>query len=130
MRHSRNKPVCGFPIWDDRISVLTQARRDIKNGEDAGDRQEHESQTEVPSRADPIIFHVSSPDESCSMSLVRGEIPSAPPEYQLLGVLHIAIDLPVFEEPVGFEGVCVRIQGFVMKNRPFRSSIKYQKRVS
>ena len=44
------------------------------------------------------------------MSVCIWEIPSAPPENQLLGVPYVGIDLTVFEEPVGFEGVCVGIQ--------------------
>ena len=48
------------------------------------------------------------------------KVPSAPSKNQLFGVLHVGIDLPVFEEPLGFEGVCVGIQRFVVKYRPLR----------
>ena len=58
------------------------------------------------------------------------KVPSAPPKNQLLGILYVEVDLTIFEEPVGFEGVCVGIQRFVVKYRPFRYSIGYQKSIS
>ena len=49
-----------------------------------------------------------------------------PTQNQLLGILYVEVDLTIFEEPVGFEGVCVGIQRFVVKYRPFRYSIGYR----
>ena len=49
-------------------------------------------------------------------------MPSTVPEQHLLGVLHIGIDLTVFEEPARVEGVRVRIRRFVTEYRPFRHS--------
>ena len=55
------------------------------------------------------------------------KIPSTITEQHLLGVLHVGIDLTVFEEPVRIESVRVRIHRFVMEHRPFRYSTDCQK---
>ena len=54
-------------------------------------------------------------------------VPSAVPKQHLLGVLHVWINLTVFEEPARVEGMCVWVHRFVMKYRPFRYSVGCQK---
>ena len=46
-------------------------------------------------------------------------VPSTVPEQHLLGVLHVGVDLTVFEESVRVKDVCVRIHRFVTEHRPF-----------
>ena len=47
------------------------------------------------------------------------KIPSTVAEYQVLGVLHVGVDLTVFEESVRVKDVRVRIHRFVAEHRPF-----------
>ena len=55
------------------------------------------------------------------------KIPSTVAEQQVLGVLHVGVDLTVFEESVRVKDVCVRIHRFVTEHRPFRYSTGCQK---
>ena len=46
-------------------------------------------------------------------------IPSTVPKYQLLGILHVGIELTIFKEPARIEDVWIRIRQLVMGYRPF-----------
>ena len=50
------------------------------------------------------------------------EIPSTPPEYQMLGILYVGINLAISEEPSRIEGVRIRIRRFIAGHRPYQRS--------
>jgi len=52
------------------------------------------------------------------LAFIVNEVPSTESEQHLLGVLHVGIDLTVFEETAGVEYVRVRIHRFVTEYSP------------